>query len=102
MRGIGLLQTIATSLDRLDRLTKQVDQIATELDAFKESVAQQLRMQDGAHAQLRERVARLEESRETIKETVRAEITASVAELRVRYAEEQSRPQRKLPKRTTD
>ncbi len=92
MLGENILQTlqkIATVAHRLEELSKAVDALKAEVNA-------QLNEHDGRLRVLEIAVARLEEARATQREIVRAEITAAVAELRVRYAEEQAQRQKEL------
>lgn len=70
-----VLQEIASSTHSIRRLEEELREIRLEIEP---------RIRD-----LEVAVARLQESQQTVRELVRAEIALAVAELRVRYAESQ-------------
>jgi len=97
-------------------VTRHVQEMQTELRALRsdteirvrameriqsqtagENLSGRVRELEQTVAGLTQSIVRLEEARATTRADVRAEITAAVAELRVRYAEEQARRQPDRP-----
>lgn len=74
-----LAETFYTIQQRMEALEHDLREMRTEVSALR-----------AEHSDLKTRVAVLEESRKTIDAQVRAEITATVAELRIKFAEAQA------------
>ncbi len=80
------LRTFLIGLERLEQATKRLDRLERDLDTL-----------DNRLRAVELDVAALKETRATIRETVRAEITAAVAELQVRYERERRQEKPELP-----
>jgi predicted transposase YdaD len=81
------IQEIASVTRNLKDLGDRMTRIEGRLDRHQEYTAEQVR-------RLSSELATLHAAQDTVRETVRAEIALAVADLRVRYAEEQARRQR--------
>lgn len=97
MNPVDVLKNIASGLDRIHDISRRLDEERADRKAFEQMAAIRFEALQKQLTELREQVARHEEFRQTVKEVVRAEITAAVAELRVRYAEQASAPKKQLP-----
>jgi hypothetical protein len=80
------LRNLLVGLERLEQAYKRLDHLERHLED-----------QDRRLRAVEIEVARLREAQATTRETVRAEITEVVAELRVRYAEQQAQSRPELP-----
>jgi hypothetical protein len=82
-------ENIIQSLQKLITIAQRLDELSVKVEKLDTSVNARLDKQDDRLRALEIAIGRLEESRATQRETVRAEIATAVAELRVRFAEEQ-------------
>lgn len=76
------------AIQEIVSLSSSVRQLEQRIEALSQTIEPRLRNPEIA-------VARLEQAHENIRETVRAEVTAAIAELRIRYAEGQAQQRKK-------
>ncbi len=93
MRGENILQT----LQKIMTVTLRLDELSKEVDELEDDVRSELGEHDERIRALEVAVGRLEEARATQRETVRAEIATAIAELRVRFVEEQAQRRQEPP-----
>ena len=98
MSLVSVVHNAMVAVERLYELTRKVDTLEEAPKAFVSRVERRLEEFEDSFAHIRERVSRLEESRETIKAEDRAEVSQAIADLRVRYAEEQAAAKKQLPR----